>query len=172
MSLPNQLELTPPDGFTQEETVTSFRMPPAAQLRSPMVLQFQAAARPNLIVTRRVVRAGTSVAELMSGVCADLARHVRGLSSIETTELEFEDGARGLLLKYTIPAHEKFSVLQLHSIDIEESRKEQQRMKTLGPTLAGALMLLCPFKGTIGAVKNAMTTDSGNASSDPVRGDR
>src|SRR5437764_15439899 len=113
MSLANQLHLTPPEGFIQEEVVTSFRTAaPEIDLKSPMMLQFQATVRPNLIVTRQVVPATSQISDLMAGVCGDLIRHVEGLSPIETTELKFKDGATGLLLRYTIPAHGNFSVLQ------------------------------------------------------------
>ncbi|MCC7382562.1 MAG: DcrB-related protein [Deltaproteobacteria bacterium] len=116
MALSNQLQLTPPPGFLQEEVVTSFRSPPPKKdLKTPAVLQFQANVRPNLIVTRRLVPAGTSVAALMASVAADLARHIRGLSAIETTELKFKDGTPGILMKYTFPAHERFSVLQFQA---------------------------------------------------------
>lgn len=116
MPLTSQLQLTPPPGFLQEEVVTSFRSaPPKTPLKTPTVLQFQASVRPNLIVTRRVVPPDTSVAALMASVCADLARHIQGLSPIETTEFMFKDGTPGILLKYTFPAHERFSVLQFQA---------------------------------------------------------
>ncbi|MFO0727491.1 MAG: hypothetical protein U1E65_27185 [Myxococcota bacterium] len=116
MTFPNNLSLTPPEGFLQEEVVTSFRAAaPAKDLKTPMALQFQASVRPNLIVTRRLTGEDQSLADLMSGVSADLMRHIQGLSPIESTEFSFKDGGRGLLLKYSFPAHERFSVLQFQA---------------------------------------------------------
>lgn len=37
--------------------------------------------------------------------------------------------------------------------DNEETRERQQAMKNLGPTLGGAIAMLCPFKGMIGNMK-------------------
>lgn len=85
-----------------------------------MAMQFQASVRPNLIVTRRAVERDAELTELMAGIAADLVRHIQGLSPLETTEFKFLDGAQGVLLKYSFPAHEKFSVLQFQAGRVDD----------------------------------------------------
>lgn len=121
MAFANELSIKPPEGFLQEEVVTSFRAaPPARDLKAPMAMQFQASVRPNLIVTRRAVERDSELTELMAGIAADLVRHIQGLSPLETTEFKFKDGTQGLLLKYSFPAHEKFSVLQFQAGRVDD----------------------------------------------------
>lgn len=110
-----ELTLTPPHDFLEEEVVTTWRAPLQKNLKAGLAMQFQAPVRPNLIATQRAVGPKASLAELMSKVCADLVRHIEGLEDIETTEFEFTDGASGLLLKYTMPVHGKFTIYQLQA---------------------------------------------------------
>lgn len=110
-----KLEITPPEDFVEEEIVTTWRAPLRADLKAGMALQFQAPVRPNLIATQRRVKAGGSIAELMSKVCADLLRHIEGLKMNEPIEFEFEDGQTGLLLEYSMPVHGKFTVVQMQA---------------------------------------------------------
>ena len=109
------LRVTPPDGFLEEEVVTTWRAPLKPALKAGLALNFQAPVRPNLIATQRLVKPEASLAELMAKVCGDLVRHIEGLSAIETTEFLFTDGVAGVLLKYTMPVHGKFSVYQLQA---------------------------------------------------------
>jgi hypothetical protein len=114
------LTLAPPAGFVTDEVVTTWRLPAEpAPLKDPKVMQFQAAVRPNLVAVQRRVAPGTTVAELGAQTCAELARHVEGLSPIETTAFTFQDGSAGVMLRYTMPVHQRFSVAQLQALRID-----------------------------------------------------
>ena len=144
------LTVTPPSDFLEEEVVTTWRAPLKKDLKAGPVLQFQAPVRPNLIATQRVVSDKPTLAELMSKVCADLLRHIEGLSDIETTEFAFTDGAEGLLLRYSMPVHGKFSVVQFQAgrldgntfttltISTEASRLSEESMKAYLLCIANA----------------------------------
>lgn len=149
MSL-HRLTLTPPSTFLEEEVVTTWRAPLDANLKAGPVLQFQAPVRPNLIATQRRVRPEATLADLMSKVCADLMRHIEGLGDIETTEFVFSDGAQGLLLRYQMPAHERFTIVQLQAgrldsttfstltISTEQSRLTDHDLKAYLQCIANA----------------------------------
>lgn len=146
----SQLTVTPPSDFLEEEIVTTWRAPLKKDLKAGPIMQFQAPVRPNLIATQRQVKATATLAELMSKVCADMMRHIEGLDDIETTEFEFTDGTAGLLLKYTMPVHGKFTVYQLQAgrldgttfttltISTEASRLTEDDLKTYLTCIANA----------------------------------
>ncbi|MEQ8277610.1 MAG: hypothetical protein RMA76_35500 [Deltaproteobacteria bacterium] len=110
-----KLEITPPDGFIEEEIVTTWRAPLEKNLKAGLAMQFQAPVRPNLIATQRRVSNDTSLPELMSKVAADLLRHIEGLKLTDPIEFSFADGQTGLLLDYAMPVHGKFTVVQLQA---------------------------------------------------------
>lgn len=145
------LTITPPDGFVADETVSTWRLPAApVSLKDPRVMQFQAAVRPNLTAIQRRVPAGTALGDLVAQTCGDLVRHIDGLGSIETTAFDFADGAAGMLLKYTMPVHQKFSIFQLQALRIdgevcttltlstEASRADDATVKTYLSCIAAA----------------------------------
>lgn len=118
----SKLTLDPPAGFLAEETTQSWRVAaPDGELkeaRAPGMTQL--VVRPNLIVQRRKVVLPTDVGALVAGVCADLVRHVAGISTIDTDEFTFADGKVGLLLKYTMPAFKEFKLAQMQAARLDD----------------------------------------------------
>ena len=113
------LNIKPPSTFLAEETTASWRAPLAADLKDPRAMQTQMPVRPNLIVHRRKVAADKDVGELVAVVCADLVRHIEGLSTIDSSAFSFDDGQEGLLIKYTIPAHQNFQLAQMQAARLD-----------------------------------------------------
>jgi len=116
-----RVTLEPPVGFLAEEATLSWRVAaPEGTLkeaRAPGMTQL--VVRPNLIVQRRKVALPTDVGSLVAGVCADLVRHVVGISTIDTDEFAFADGAVGLLLKYTMPGFKEFKLAQMQAARLD-----------------------------------------------------
>jgi hypothetical protein len=144
------LRVTPPEGFLEEEVVTTWRAPLKPALKAGLAMNFQAPVRPNLIATQRAVKADASLADLMSKVCADIIRHIEGLSDIETTEFQFTDGATGVLLKYTMPVHGKFSVYQLQA-----GRLDGQTFTTLTISTEASRLTEDDLKAYLTCIANA-----------------
>lgn len=114
-----QLELPP--GFLPEETSASFRVAGDAGMKDPRALQPQALIRPNLVVQRKKVPAGTRLIEIAGGMCAELVRHVPGISEIDRDEgFTFADGSQGVLLKYTMPGFKEIRLLQLQAVRLDD----------------------------------------------------
>ncbi len=127
----NKLVIEPPAGFLAEETSASWRVaaPSGAgadalkEPRAPGMTQL--VVRPNLIVQRRKVPATsggvpTSIGSLVAAVCADLVRHIAGISTIDTDELAFADGHVGLLIQYTMPGHKDFKLAQMQAARLDD----------------------------------------------------
>ena len=83
-------------------------------------MQVQLPVRPNLIVQRRAVPNDKEVGELVAIVCADLQRHIDGISTIDTSAFTFDDGAEGLLIKYTMRAHKEFKLAQMQAARLDD----------------------------------------------------
>ena len=145
------LSITPPAGFVEDESITTWRLPaPPVVLKDPKVMQFQAAVRPNLVAIQRRVPEGTALTDLVAQTVADLARHVEGLGAVETTAFAFADGAPGMLLRFTMPVHQKFNVSQLQAVRIdgdvattltmstEASRLDDEHLKSYLACIANA----------------------------------
>ncbi len=117
-----KLTLEPPAGFLAEETTSSWRVAaPEGELkeaRAPGMTQL--VVRPNLIVQRRKVVLPTDIGALVAGVCADLVRHVVGISTIDSDEFTFADGKVGLLIKYTMPAFKEFKLAQMQAARLDD----------------------------------------------------
>jgi hypothetical protein len=92
------ITLAPPSNFTAEEVSACWRSSTVAD--GP---PGRPAIRPNLIVQRRQVDAGSEAGTHVAAIVANLVKHVDGISKVETTEFSFDDGAKGFLLKYTVP---------------------------------------------------------------------
>lgn len=113
-----QLEL-PPD-FLPEETSASFRVAGDAGMKDPRALQPQAPIRPNLVVQRKRVADRTRLLDIAGGMCAELIRHVPGISEIDRDEaFAFADGSTGVLLKYTMPGFKEIRLLQLQAVRLD-----------------------------------------------------
>ena len=86
----------------------------------------QLPVRPNLIVQRREVTMPTDVSKLVAVMCADLVRHIAGVSAIDRQRSDCERGPANM------------------TIDDDASLAYQQKSKSLGPTVTGAFKALCP----------------------------
>lgn len=117
----SKLVLDPPVGFLPEEVSASWRMaaPEGAlkEARAPGMTQL--VVRPNLILQRRKVELPTNVSALVAGVCADLVRHISGISTIDSDEFAFKDGCVGLLIKYTMPGFKEFKLAQMQAARLD-----------------------------------------------------
>jgi hypothetical protein len=114
------LNITPPAGFLLEEVSATWRVaadPHVKEARAPGMVQI--VVRPNLIVQRRKV-AVADLNMIVAGVCAELMRNVSGISPIDTTGLRFADGREGSLLKYTMPGHKEFKIVQLQAMRLDD----------------------------------------------------
>lgn len=116
----NGISLAPPSDFVAEEVTASWRAPLDVDLKDPRAMQVQMPVRPNLIVQRRAVTNDKSVGELVGVVCADLQRHIDGISTIDTSAFTFDDGVEGLLIKYTMPAHKEFKLAQMQAARLDD----------------------------------------------------
>lgn len=125
----NKLVIEPPAGFLSEEMTASWRVAAPAgdaalkEARAPGMTQL--VVRPNLIVQRRkVIRqsddAATDLGRLVAAVCADLVRHIAGISTIDTDEFAFADGGVGLLIQYTMPGHKDFKLAQMQAARLDD----------------------------------------------------
>lgn len=118
----NKLKLDPPQGFLAEESSASWRVAaPEGEMkeaRAPGMTQL--VVRPNLIVQRKKVVLPTDVGAQVAMVCADLVRHVSGISTIDTDEFAFADGKVGLLIKYTMPAFKEFKLAQMQAARLDD----------------------------------------------------
>ncbi|MDP2345898.1 MAG: hypothetical protein Q8O67_33470 [Deltaproteobacteria bacterium] len=117
----NKLVLEPPAGFVAEEMTASWRVALQDDLkeaRAPGMTQLP--VRPNLIVQRRKVDAAAHIGGLVAAVCADLVRHIAGISTIDSDEFTFADGKVGLLIKYTMPAHKEFKLAQMQAARLDD----------------------------------------------------
>jgi hypothetical protein len=118
----SKLALDPPAGFLPEEVSASWRMAaPEGSLkeaRAPGMTQL--VVRPNLIVQRRKVELPSDVSALVAGVCADLVRHIGGISTIDSDEFTFKDGAVGLLIQYTMPGFKEFKLAQMQAARLDD----------------------------------------------------
>jgi hypothetical protein len=117
----SKLVIDPPAGFLPEEVSASWRVAaPEGSLkeaRAPGMTQL--VVRPNLIVQRRKVDLPTDVGALVGGVCADLVRHIAGISTIDTDEFTFADGNVGLIIKYTMPGFKEFKLAQMQAARLD-----------------------------------------------------
>ena len=118
----NKLVIEPPVGFLVEEMSQSWRVALAGEnlkeARAPGMTQLP--VRPNLIVQRRKVTMPTDVSRLVAAVCADLVRHIAGISAIDMDDFTFADGNVGLLIKYTMPAHKEFKLAQMQAARLDD----------------------------------------------------
>jgi hypothetical protein len=112
-----QLHFDPPADFVHEEVVSSWRAPLAPNLNDPKLMQPQAAVRPNLTVTRVQVE-HPDLAAIAARAADELLDRIKGVQGLRTTELEFADGAKGLLLEYAFPLM-GFTVVQLQAMRID-----------------------------------------------------
>lgn len=77
------------------------------------------AIRPNLIVNRRRVNAEAGLAELAGETVAKLFESIPGVSGVDTNEIQFKDGAAGVLLEFSFPAS-GYTVVQMHAMRIDD----------------------------------------------------
>src|SRR5687768_5333769 len=137
------LTFDPPAEFLEEELTMAWRTPRRDHLKEARVLQAQVAVRPNLVVNRRKIEAGRGLDEVAGETCSELFQTIPGISEINTSELEFKDGAQGVLLEYSF-ATAGFTVMQLHALRLDGdvltsmaisteksrlSREEQERFR-------------------------------------------
>lgn len=118
----NKLVVEPPVGFLVEEMTQSWRVAlPGDDLkeaRAPGMTQLP--VRPNLIVQRKKVSKPNDIGKLVAAICADLVRHIAGISTIDMDDFTFADGNVGLLIKYTMPAHKEFKLAQMQAARLDE----------------------------------------------------
>ncbi|MCC7382017.1 MAG: hypothetical protein IT384_09315 [Deltaproteobacteria bacterium] len=149
MATMSNLTFDPPAEFLEEELTTAWRTPKKAQLKEPRMLQAQLPVRPNLIVNRRRVAAGTDIAQLAAETCTQLLETIPGISGIETHALSFKDGVEGVLLELSFPTA-GYTVVQLHAmrvdgdvltsmvISTEKSRLSPDELRRFKSSLASA----------------------------------
>jgi hypothetical protein len=115
------LTLVPPPEFLAEEATLCWRVSPGAAhpVEKPAGGGPVFEVRPNLIAQRKRVPAGKELGTLVAAIVADLVRHVEGISKVETTEFAFDDGARGFLLKYTLPGVASTKLAQLEAARLD-----------------------------------------------------
>ena len=114
------LDITPPADFLAEELTLCWRVAaPSSPLKDPRAMQVQMEVRPNMIAQRRTVAGASDVGTVVAKVVADLVRHVKGISTVDTTEFAFADGQEGLLLKYTIPGPMDFQLAQMQAARLD-----------------------------------------------------
>ena len=117
----NKLTLEPPAGFLAEEMTASWRVALQDDLKEPRAPGMtQLPVRPNLIVQRRKVDAKAEIGGLVAAVCADLVRHIAGISTIDSDDFTFAAGKVGLLIKYTMPAHKEFKLAQMQAARLDD----------------------------------------------------
>jgi hypothetical protein len=105
-----------PAEFVREETMVSLRVPASGGAKDPRI---EHPVRPNLVVHRRPAAAGSDLARIAASTGADLARSLPGLSPIESVDLIFADGVKGLLLAYSFPAPKGLRVCQLQALRLD-----------------------------------------------------
>lgn len=114
------LEISPPTTFLAEEVTTCWRVESSPEeLKDPRALQVQMEVRPNMIAQRRTVPQDSNLGTLVAKVVADLVRHVKGISTVDTSDFAFADGAAGHLLKYTIPGPMDFKLAQMQAARLD-----------------------------------------------------
>jgi hypothetical protein len=114
----------PPSGFVHEEVVSSWRVPLAPGLNDPKLMQPQAAVRPNLTITR-VDAGGSDLEAITARTCDELMARIKGIQGIKASELEFADGARGVLIEYAFP------VMQLVVVQMQAMRIDGRTLSTM-----------------------------------------
>jgi hypothetical protein len=111
------LHFVPPADFVHEEIVSSWRAPVAPGLSDPKLMQPQAVVRPNLTVTRVQVET-PDLAAIAARAADELLERIKGIQGLRTTELQFSDGVKGVLLEYAFPVMQ-FTVVQLQAMRID-----------------------------------------------------
>src|SRR5687768_10217532 len=95
---------------------------PIAGVDEARILKKKIAVRPNLIVRRRMVRAGATLEQLAGEMCGELVKTIAGLEGMETAVFPFGDGAKGLLIAYRFPAAESIVLRQYHALRLDGER--------------------------------------------------
>jgi hypothetical protein len=103
----------PPAGFATLETTVSLRALGEGNGWAP---------RTSMVAHVTPARAGASLPELAGEMTADLTRGVPGMRDLTTAELQFRDGAAGILLAYTLSAGPAGSLRQYHALRLDEGR--------------------------------------------------
>lgn len=114
----SNLSFDPPAEFLEEELTMAWRTPKKAQLKEARMLQAQLPVRPNLIINRRRVDAGSDLAQLAAETCTQLFDTIPGISGIDTNELKFKDGVDGVVLEFSFPTA-GYTVVQLHAMRVD-----------------------------------------------------
>ncbi|MBI4816578.1 MAG: hypothetical protein HY791_09980 [Deltaproteobacteria bacterium] len=112
------LELSAPDDFVVEETTIALRAPPGPT--ESRILQKQFPIRPNLIMNRKRVGLGATLALLTAEVTAELASTIIGLRALATDEIRFDDGCEGIIVSFEFPMREVASVRQFHALRLDD----------------------------------------------------
>jgi hypothetical protein len=105
-----------PGEFVREETMVSFRVPASAGAKDARA---DSPIRPNFVIHRRPAAPGADLAKVVAGTGTDLARSLQGMSPIESADVFFADGAKGVLLAYSFPAPKGLRVCQLQALRLD-----------------------------------------------------
>ena len=110
------ISFEPPPGLEREEVMASFRVPAKAGLRDARV---EHPIRPNLVVHRRPAKPGSDLAAVVASVREQLVKSLLGMSPIESADITFADGAKGVLLAFSFPAPQGLSCAQLQALRLD-----------------------------------------------------
>jgi len=105
-----------PDGFVREETMVSLRVPAEQGFSDPRT---RTPVRPNLVVHRRPERDTDDLARVSARVCSELLTSIPGLSAIESADVQFQDGRRGVMLAYAMPAPKGLEICQWQALRLD-----------------------------------------------------
>ena len=125
---PDGLQLDPPTGFAIEESMFALRAPePAAQ---PAAANGPPPVRDNLVVRRRQVRPDAELRELAGQMVGELMKSFPSMDGLETSQFDFADGTKGLIVGYRFASMGKVMLRQYHAI-----RRDGDMLTTLTITV-------------------------------------